>query len=117
MPLSLAETPDEMVLLHCFGGCSAGAVLQALGMGMDDLFPSHENVPHATGMGGPSKWGALASAIDGLHRAHCALMAACSPAMDQGEIKQALRALLAAGEAMQQVKMMARQALKNGGAA
>lgn len=37
--LSLREGDDGKVLLHCFAGCSAGAVVAALGLSMADLFP------------------------------------------------------------------------------
>ncbi len=40
--LSVRETPDGAVLLHCFGGCSISAVLDALGLEMSDLFPPRE---------------------------------------------------------------------------
>lgn len=37
--LSLRETSDGRVLIHCHGGCQSTDVLAALGMGMSDLFP------------------------------------------------------------------------------
>lgn len=37
--LSLAEGDDARVLLHCFGGCHTGAVVQAVGLTLSDLFP------------------------------------------------------------------------------
>ena len=37
--LSLREGDDGRVLLHCFAGCSAGAVMAAIGLQMADLFP------------------------------------------------------------------------------
>lgn len=36
--LSMAETASGSVLMHCFGLCSPGAVLAALGMTMADLY-------------------------------------------------------------------------------
>ncbi len=45
--LSVRETPDGRVLVHCFGGCSVQEVLGAVGMTFDDLFPERaiENAP------------------------------------------------------------------------
>ncbi len=40
--LSVRELPDGSVLLHCFAGCGAGAVVAALGLEMSDLFPPRE---------------------------------------------------------------------------
>lgn len=40
--LSIAETADGRVLLHDFGGCSAIAVLEAIGMEFSDLFPERD---------------------------------------------------------------------------
>lgn len=37
--LSVRETGDGRILLHCFGGCSVDAVLGAVGMDLTDLFP------------------------------------------------------------------------------
>jgi CHC2 zinc finger len=37
--LSVRETDDGRILLHCFGGCSVDSVLGAVGMDMEDLFP------------------------------------------------------------------------------
>lgn len=37
--LSIRETGDGRILLHCFGGCSVDAVLGAVGLDMTDLFP------------------------------------------------------------------------------
>jgi hypothetical protein len=37
--LSIRELPDGTVLLHDFGGCDVEAVLGAVGMRFDDLFP------------------------------------------------------------------------------
>ena len=43
--LSLREGDDGRVLLHCFAGCSAGAVVAAIGLTMADLFPASDK-PH-----------------------------------------------------------------------
>ena len=37
--VSVSEGDDGRVLLHCFGGCSATEVIQALGLTTADLFP------------------------------------------------------------------------------
>ncbi len=38
--LSIAETSDGTVLLHCFAGCPALSIVQAVGLTMADLFPN-----------------------------------------------------------------------------
>lgn len=40
--LSIRELDDERVLLHCFAGCEAPAVLAAVGLEMSELFPPRE---------------------------------------------------------------------------
>ncbi|MFK3647929.1 hypothetical protein ACI2IY_05755 [Lysobacter enzymogenes] len=37
--LSVSESDDGRLLLHCFAGCPAGAVVQAVGLSLADLFP------------------------------------------------------------------------------
>lgn len=40
--LSVRETPDGAVLLHCFSGCEVTDVVAAMGLQMTDLFPPKE---------------------------------------------------------------------------
>jgi hypothetical protein len=40
--LSVRETPEGAVLLHCFAGCSAPAVAAELGLDIADLFPPRD---------------------------------------------------------------------------
>lgn len=37
--LTIRETQDGRILLHCFAGCSPDSVLGAIGLEMTDLFP------------------------------------------------------------------------------
>lgn len=37
--LSIKETPDGRILLHCFAGCDVAAIVQAIGLELSDLFP------------------------------------------------------------------------------
>lgn len=39
---------DGKVLLHCFGGCEAAAIVGAVGMDMTDLFPPKPETPSFT---------------------------------------------------------------------
>jgi hypothetical protein len=41
--LSVRETSDGRVLLHCFAGCSVDEVVGALGLELSDLFPPRES--------------------------------------------------------------------------
>lgn len=117
LPLSVAETRAGGLLLHCFSGCEPVDLLVVLGLDWQSVLPAAPLAHHVHRAGEPAAWGSLAAAVDGLMTAHCRVLAACSPAMQAGEIEAALWAILDAGEAMQQVKSMARRALKNGGAA
>ena len=45
--MSIRETPDGAVLLHCFAGCTVTAIVDALGLEMHDLFPPRERSPTA----------------------------------------------------------------------
>jgi len=40
--LSVRETDDGRVLIHCFAGCDVENVLSSIGMTFDDLFPVRE---------------------------------------------------------------------------
>jgi len=37
--LSIKETEDGVILLHCFAGCNTRAILDAIGLDYSDLFP------------------------------------------------------------------------------
>ena len=37
--LSIRETDDGRVLIHCFGGCDVESVMGAIGLELNDLFP------------------------------------------------------------------------------
>jgi hypothetical protein len=37
--MTVRELDDGMVLVHCFAGCSAEAIISACGLEFDDLFP------------------------------------------------------------------------------
>ena len=40
--LSIKETSDGTVLIHCFGGCSVHDVVAAVGLELRDLFPAND---------------------------------------------------------------------------
>ena len=37
--LAIRETPDGRVLIHCFAGCAANDILEAVGLTFDDIVP------------------------------------------------------------------------------
>lgn len=45
--LSVRETADGRMLIHCFGGCESLTVLHAVGLHMSDLFPGGALTHHA----------------------------------------------------------------------
>lgn len=40
--LSVRETPDGAVLLHCFAGCEVSEIVAAIGLQFPDLFPPRD---------------------------------------------------------------------------
>lgn len=36
--LAISETPEGTILIHCFAGCGAGDIMDAIGMSLSDLF-------------------------------------------------------------------------------
>lgn len=79
--LTLRETNDGRVLLHCFSGCATEDVLAAVGLTFSDLFPETRIDHH-----GPRERPAF-YAVDVLRAlAHEALVVACAAdAMHRGE--------------------------------
>ncbi len=45
--LSIRETTDGAVLIHCFAGCEVGNVVAAIGLELHDLFPPRDIPPGA----------------------------------------------------------------------
>lgn len=45
--LSVRETPEGAVLLHCFAGCTTTDVVGAMGLELNDLFPPNERPANA----------------------------------------------------------------------
>jgi hypothetical protein len=43
--LSIRETPDGRVLMHCFGGCTADEICGAIGLELTALFPPKPRAP------------------------------------------------------------------------
>lgn len=42
--LTVRETPDGKILLHCFAGCEVSDIAAAVGMDLMDLFPPNQDV-------------------------------------------------------------------------
>jgi hypothetical protein len=40
--MTIRETADGTILMHCFAGCSIGAIAEALSVDLSDLFPPKE---------------------------------------------------------------------------
>jgi len=63
--LSVRETPDGAVLLHCFGGCETAEIVASLGLELSDLFP-----PRDKPTGTPKKIANLLTAGQALELLH-----------------------------------------------
>lgn len=44
--MTIREVEDGRVLVHCFAGCSAAEIIQAVGLEFDALFPPRPKVDH-----------------------------------------------------------------------
>ena len=111
-PLDVAESAvSDMVLLHCHS-CHAEpeTILGSLGLNLHDVMPQRPTHHRARGAGGQAGWGSLLAAVDGLHQAHCRVLA-CTHSDDTDA---GLRAMLDAGQAMETIRGMARAALREG---
>jgi len=45
--LSVRETPEGAVLLHCFAGCSVTEIVGTIGLKLHELFPPRDTPPNA----------------------------------------------------------------------
>lgn len=45
--LSVRETQEGAVLLHCFAGCGVSEIVAAMGLELHDLFPPRDTPPNA----------------------------------------------------------------------
>jgi hypothetical protein len=45
--MAISDQPDGRVLIHCFAGCTPIAILEALGLSVDELFPTTESHKNA----------------------------------------------------------------------
>lgn len=103
MTLSAAESDAGVVLLHCFKGCSAGDIVQALSLDLAQLFPAN---PAAQGRGcyeGPREWISAAAAVDAVESAAWCIL------MQQGDPVDAFQSLHDAAAAF---KAAARDAMR-----
>ena len=58
--LSVKEINDGTLLLKCWGGCSAGEIVGAVGLELSDLFPKQDNFDHSHAPKGQTRpWSAL----------------------------------------------------------
>ncbi len=53
--LSIRETADGRVLVHCFAGCAAVDIVDAVGLSLSNLFPGYTRTDHRT-RGNNGKW-------------------------------------------------------------
>lgn len=100
--LSVRETDDARVLIHCFGLCGTNAVLSAVGLEMADLFPERLD-QHVTPRAPRIPAGDILLAV-----AHEVMVASCAAAdlatgqtlneVDHARLRLAARRLGAAAE-------------------
>ena len=110
--LDVAESAASgMLLLYCHA-CQADpeTILGSLGLNLHDVMPQRPTHHRARGAGGQAGWGSLLAAVEGLHHAHCRVLA-CAHG---GYAEAAMHAMLDAGQAMETIRGMARAALREG---
>lgn len=44
--MTIRETPDGKILMHCFAGCSISEIANAIGINLSDLFPPRDDAAH-----------------------------------------------------------------------
>lgn len=44
--MTIRETPDGKILMHCFAGCSISEIAKAIGINLSDLFPPRDDTVH-----------------------------------------------------------------------
>ena len=79
--LSVRETDEGKVLLHCFAGCDSADVLAAVGLSLSDLFP--EKLTHHGKPGKPNHWHAAREALQVLS-VECLIVAVAAENVAQG---------------------------------
>ena len=42
LSLAISQTPDGLILIHCFSGCGASDILSAIGLSLRDLYPDSD---------------------------------------------------------------------------
>lgn len=79
--LSVRETPEGAVLLHCFAGCEVAAIVAAVGLELHDLFPPRDKPRNA-----PRRIAGLLTASQALELLvqECNLIAICAGIMAEG---------------------------------
>lgn len=45
--MTIRETPDGKILMHCFSGCSISEIAGAIGIDLTDLFPPSDNIDYS----------------------------------------------------------------------
>ncbi len=66
--LSVRETDDGRVLVHCFAGCGAADVVVAAGLSLSDLFPEREKFSSDNKPTRPNHFHAAREALRMLHK-------------------------------------------------
>jgi hypothetical protein len=119
--LSIAISADDMPLLHCFCKHTPAEVFEFLGIDWTDLHPRSTNpgaaAAYAPSNGGPHEWAPVYSAgercLFALERAFSLLAPQTTPEC----AAEYLRAILEAGEQLQNFKKFIRAAVRTGGGA
>jgi hypothetical protein len=103
--LSIRETDDGRLLVHCFAGCETSDVLAAVGLALGDLFPDRGD--HRVAPSRPNHWHATREALRVLHHEALVVLIAAEhtargdvlSAEDRQRLSQAVVAIRTAAEA------------------
>jgi hypothetical protein len=104
--LSIREADDGRVLLHCFGGCSTDAVIEAMGLRWEDLMePLPPGVHHRTKVRRP--W-SVGDALELIDQEATLLAVIVSDAARRGALPESIkdRALKATGRLTHVVEVL-----------
>ncbi len=102
--LSVAESENGAVLLHCFAGCTADEIARAVGIELAELFPDSSSGGGSGIPGGPAGWASAAALADAVADAAAGVTAG------------SIEAYAELASAVARFRAAARQAMRKGAA-
>jgi hypothetical protein len=90
--MTIRETDDGVILLHCFAGCTSHEITSAVGINESDLFPPRPSNPGAVGKPLRNPFPAMAAlkalSFDACFVAQCAITLRHSEKLPESDIER-----------------------------